>query len=133
MTDPNAVARDLASTLTAAWNAGDARAFAAPFADDAEFINIFGMLFTGRGAVEEQHARIFATIYRNSVIVFQAVTARALASEVIHAVISAQLDVREGPMAGVVRTLMNVVLVRDGADWRIAAFHNTRVAPPPGP
>ena len=55
MTDPAAVAHDLAAALTAAWNAGDADAFAARFAPDAEFINIFGMLFVGREAVAAQH------------------------------------------------------------------------------
>ena len=29
-------------------------------------------------------------------------------------------------------TLMNVVLVRDGDGWSVAAFHNTRVAPAAG-
>ncbi len=131
MTDPADVAHDLAAALTAAWNAGDAEAFAARFAPDAEFINIFGMLIVGREAVAAQHARIFATIYKGTTVDFQAVTARSLAPEVIHAVISGRLEVREGPMAGVIPTLINAVLVRDGQGWSVAAFHNTRVAPPP--
>ena len=129
---PATIAHDVAAAITAAWNAGDAAGFAAPFALDAEFINIFGALFIGREAVEAQHARIFATIYKGSVAAFQAVTARALAPDVVHAVISCRLDVRDGPAAGVMETLMNVVLVRDGESWPIAAFHNTRVTPPPG-
>lgn len=132
MTDPAVIADNLAAALTAAWNAGDAEAFAARFAADAEFINIFGMLFVGRESVAAQHARIFSTIYKGSIVDFQPVTARVLAPEVIHTVLSARLDVREGPMAGVVPTLMNAVLGRDGEGWSVASFHNTRVAPPPG-
>ncbi len=131
MTDPAAIARDIAATFTAAWNTGDSAAFAAPFAPDAEFINIFGVLFVGREAVAAQHEFIFTTIYKDSVVDFQAVTARALTPDVIHAVISSRLEVRSGPMAGVMPTLMNVVAVREGDRWSIAAFHNTRVLPPP--
>ena len=52
--------------LEAAWNAMDGSAFAAPFADDADFVTIRGEHFRGRPAIAAGHAAIFQTIYAGS-------------------------------------------------------------------
>ncbi|WP_414885299.1 SgcJ/EcaC family oxidoreductase [Sphingomonas sp. Root241] len=49
-----------------AWNGGDAAAYSQAVATDCVFTNIFGQVFVGRRAFAEQHARIFATVYRGS-------------------------------------------------------------------
>ena len=42
--------------------------------------------------------------------------------------IDAMLSVPAGPLAGEIPALASLVLVRDGDEYRIAAFHNTAVA-----
>ena len=44
------------------------------------------------------------------------------------AVASATLDVPGGPLKGTHNSRMTMVIVEQGDDWRIAAFHNTFVA-----
>ena len=66
-TDRQAIEARLAS-LQRAWNQHDAQAFAASFAEDADFTNVFGMPAKGRRAIEEFHAPIFATMFRDSAL-----------------------------------------------------------------
>ena len=123
----------VATSLTDAWNAGDDTAFARCFTTDADFVNIFALHVVGREAVAKQHRFIFDSIYRNSRNAFSVVEARALADGVVLAHIAADLRVTDGPLAGEVKTLASAVLVRDGGDWLITSFHNTREQQPPGP
>jgi uncharacterized protein (TIGR02246 family) len=51
--------KGLAHALETAWNRRDAHALAEIFAADADFTNVFGMLATGRAAIEALHAPAF--------------------------------------------------------------------------
>jgi hypothetical protein len=44
------------------------------------------------------------------------------------AVASATLDVPAGPLKGIHNSRFTMLIVEQGDDWRIAAFHNTFVA-----
>jgi uncharacterized protein (TIGR02246 family) len=123
----------VATSLSDAWNAGDATAFARCFTTDADFVNIFALHVVGREAVAKQHQLIFDTIYRGSRNTFSVIDARALADDVALAHVAADLRVPDGPLAGEVKTLASAVFVRDGAGWLITSFHNTREQVPPGP
>jgi uncharacterized protein (TIGR02246 family) len=52
--------------MVRAWNSHDAHAFAAIFARDADFTNVFGMVAQGREAIEGFHAPIFETMFRRA-------------------------------------------------------------------
>jgi uncharacterized protein (TIGR02246 family) len=52
--------------LETAWNALDGHAFAAPFAADADFVNVRGEHFQGRAAIAAGHVGIFRSIYAGS-------------------------------------------------------------------
>lgn len=49
-----------------AWNHHDAKAFAAVFSEDADFTNWRGVGASGRSKIEDFHAPLFATIFKNS-------------------------------------------------------------------
>ena len=51
---------ELYRAILAGWNADDAAAFAAPFADDGEIVGFDGSAVFGRSNIAEQMARIFA-------------------------------------------------------------------------
>ena len=136
MTDPTkarAAAETIAAALTAAWNAADGEAFAAQFAGDADFVNIFGMHVVGRDEIEKLHQTIFDTIYQGSHNAFTVEEVRALGDHAGIAHIRAHLHVPSGQLAGEIATLATVVLTREGHAWQIVAFQNTRVQTPPGP
>ena len=52
--------------IETAWNRYDSVSLAAVFAEDANFIQIFGGQLDGRAAIEAAHRHIFETIYRGS-------------------------------------------------------------------
>ena len=136
MTDPTkirAAAETIAAALATAWNAASGEDFAAQFAGDADFVNIFGMHVVGRDEIEKLHQTIFDTIYNGSHNAFTVEEVRPLGDHagIVH--VRAHLHVPSGSLAGDIITLATTVIVRDGHDWRISAFQNTRVQPPPGP
>ena len=125
--DPKSIAEKVIQRLEDAWNAADGAAFAAPFAPDADFVNIRGELHTGREAIAAGHQGIFDTIYAGSTLRYRVLQARELDDRAILAHVGAVLSAPTGPLAGETSSLASVVLVGDGDEHRIAAFHNTVV------
>lgn len=58
--------RQIVKQVEAGWNAHDGKAFAAPFATDADYVVVNGMSIKGREAIEQGHTGIFTTIYKDS-------------------------------------------------------------------
>jgi uncharacterized protein (TIGR02246 family) len=127
--DPKSIAENVIRKLEDAWNAGDGAAFSAPFAPDADFVNIRGDLHTGGEEIAAGHQQIFETIYAGSTVRYALLQARELDEHAILAHIGATLNAPAGPLAGETNALASLVLVGDGDEHRIAAFHNTVVAP----
>jgi uncharacterized protein (TIGR02246 family) len=111
--------------LEAGWNAMDGSAFAAPFAGDADFVNIRGEHFRGRNAIAAGHAEIFRTIYAGSTNQYTVESARLLRPEAALVHVRAVLDVPQGPLAGRHRACFSLVLTKESSGWEIAALHNT--------
>ena len=66
MTADEGTIQDILKQIEAAWNSYDSMSIAALFAEDANFIQIFGGQLDGRTAIEAAHRVIFSTIYRGS-------------------------------------------------------------------
>ncbi len=111
--------------LEAAWNAMDGSAFAARFADDADFVTIRGEHFRGRPAIAAGHAAIFRTIYAGSTNQLTIESARLLRSEVALVHVHSTLDAPQGPLAGRHEARFSLVLTKEPGGWQIAALHNT--------
>ena len=118
--------------LEAAWNAMDGPAFAAPFAADADFVNIRGEHFRSQAAIGSGHAAIFRTIYAGSTNHYEFETARLLRPEVALVHVHSTLDAPHGPLAGRHTARFSLVLTKENGGWEIAALHNT-LEPGPGP
>ena len=125
--DGERIVSDLMAELENAWNAGDGSAFAQPFAEDADFVNIRGEHFRTREAIAKGHQGIFNTIYKGSVVRYQLTGVRAIVPGILLAHVKTTLKSPTGPLAGEHRSLFTVVLARDQDAWRIAAFHNTLI------
>ena len=111
--------------LQAAWQAMDGPAFAAPFADDADFVNIRGEHFRGRTAIAQGHAAIFRTVYAGSTTEMTIEAARLLRPDVALVHVHSMLDNPRGPLAGQHSARFSLVLTREAGGWEIAGFHNT--------
>jgi uncharacterized protein (TIGR02246 family) len=125
------VVEALVASLEAAWNAGDADAFAAPFTVDSDFVNVRAEHFRGRTAVAAGHAGIFRSVYAGSTNRYTVEAARLLDPDIALVHVQAVLDVPSGPLAGHLRALFSMVLVRASPGWQIASFHNTMQPPAP--
>ena len=115
--------------LEAAWNAGDGLAFAAPFAKDADFVNIRADRFSGRETIAAGHDGIFRTIYAGSKNRFAIESIRMLRPDVAVAHVRAELTAPSGPLAGKHVAIFSAVLTRESDTWEIASFHNTLMPP----
>ena len=115
----------LVQSMEDAWNAGDGAAFAAPMANDADFVNVRGEHFRGRDTIAGGHSAIFRTIYAGSTNRYTLENARMLTPDVALIHVRAVMDAPAGPMAGRNHALWSAVLTRTAAGWEIASFHNT--------
>jgi uncharacterized protein (TIGR02246 family) len=120
---------------SAAWAAGDAAAFSADTVEDVLFTNIVGMFSVGRGPFEEQHARIFTTIYKGSRMEQELVALTPVREDV--AIVDTLARVTDAPghppgvqtIEGALRTRLEQVMVKHNGTWRVASFHNVAVHP----
>lgn len=127
--DPKQTAEAAVKRLEDAWNAADGAAFGAPFAADADFVDIRGVWHQGE-AIAAGHQQIFDTVYAGSTIGYKVLQARPLGGDAILAHVRGRLSAPAGPLAGEHEALASLVIVGSDDGYRIAAFHNTLVAQP---
>ncbi len=117
--------KQIVRQLQDGWNAHDGKAFAAPFAEDADYVIVNGMKIKGREEIEKGHAGIFSTVYKESNNVATLKSVRFLRPDVAVAHVEWNLEVKPGGEKA--KAMNSLVLTRDGGKWSIAAFHNTPV------
>src|SRR5277367_5517012 len=62
----NESARAVSDAFVDAWNRHDMAAFAALYAENADFVNVLGVWLRGRAAIQEHHATIHAARMKTS-------------------------------------------------------------------
>jgi uncharacterized protein (TIGR02246 family) len=129
----------IADAFLATWNTHDMQAFAALYADDADFVNVYGLWWRGRQAIEDAHAATHLTLFRASALsLAQPHTIRFIADAVAlcrtHWLLTG-IRTRTGEPAADRRGRLLHVLTRELNDnrarWRIAATQNTDITPMP--
>jgi hypothetical protein len=100
--EPMNVVSEILEKLQAAWRRADGNGYAASFSEDAD------------------------TIYKGSSITHKVTDARVVGADVIVAHGTATMETTNGMLDGR-RAINTLVLVRSGARWEIAAFHNAMV------
>ncbi|WP_158893549.1 SgcJ/EcaC family oxidoreductase [Amycolatopsis anabasis] len=112
---------EVIAEMERAWNAADGTAWAANFAEDADYIDALGRLQKGREVIGREHQKIFDTIYRGSTLKIRVTASKPLGDgiQLVHA--ATKLRVPAGPRAGEWEGVQTKIF-RDG---QIVAFHNT--------
>ncbi len=121
------------------WNRHDARAWSEPFTEDADFVNILGMLFKGRSEIERRHADLFGSIFKQSRVVVTTRKVRSLGPTSALAETDYELrgydrlppGLRPTDADGTLRTRLKYVLTLTPDGWRIVSAQNTAIAPLP--
>jgi uncharacterized protein (TIGR02246 family) len=130
--------RDLAGLVTEveqAWNAHDMSRFAAFFAEDADFVNVRGWWWRGRGEIEQKHALFHETIFSDSTMALELASVREVAPDVVVAHVKWRMVGHEvggpeqtpEPRIGIWSW---VIRDRDGG-VEIVSSHNTDTMPVP--
>ncbi len=135
-----AALRKLVADQTEAWNRQDAKAWSKDFAEDAEFINIVGTVFSGRPEIERRHAFVFETLFKGSHSEVTVTKLRFLDGGVamvdMEHRVTGYAGLPPGVQAtepGVLRTRMRYVLKKARGQWLIVGGQNTDVKPTPTP
>ena len=114
-----------------AWNRHDAKAFAAVFAEDADFTNWRGSGASGRSKIEEFHAPMFATIFKNSHQKYTDVRTRFVRPDVAAVDVRWQMTGATDPQGNPWperQGLLNFVMAKNGGQWQIVVMHNLDIS-----
>jgi uncharacterized protein (TIGR02246 family) len=111
-----------------AWNRHDMRAFASQFHDDGVWVLWTGDVWSGRGAIEQGHAAVHKTVFRDSVQRerLEELTFVGPESAVVRFCSTLTGDARSPNQ--VVRSRKFLVLTRRQGAWKIGWGQNTRLA-----
>src|SRR5262245_37856287 len=129
-TDEQAV-QAILQQFEAAWNAYDSVRIAALFAEDANFIHIFGGQLDGRTTIEAAHRVIFNTIYRGSHASFVLRSIRFVRPDVAVVFARAHVKFKENNEPREIETRPTLIVVKEQANWQVVAFQNTRISEVP--
>lgn len=115
--------REIVTQICEGWNVGSGEAFAAPFAEDADYVIVDGRYIKGRPIIAAGHQQLFDTIYKGSHNTATIKSVRFLRDDValVHVQWHLISQHREG------KAMNTLVLTREADSWSVAAFHNTPV------
>jgi len=112
------------------WNAGSGEAFAAPFAEESDFIAFDGSHFRGRDEIARFHDPLFKTHLRGTRLVGDVTDIHFVSPDVavLHAHGGTIMRGKSRP-APERDSLQTMVAVRRDDRWELVAFQNTRLRP----
>src|SRR5271169_6530124 len=131
--DETAVRNIIQEEITA-WNSGDAAGYSRHFSADGICTNIRGQVFTGREAFTQQHEYLFKGPFRGSTLKQDIFSLKFVRPDVaIVEVLTSVTGIQKlspgtnADAKGRLRTRLLQVIVKDGDEWKIVAYHNTDV------
>lgn len=130
MTQPAAQVHAVVSAFSETWNRHDMAAFGGLFAADAEFVNVVGLWWKGKAAIQGAHEFTHASMFKNSQLTILETEVRFPVPEIAIARSKWLLEGHVSPDGGALAArngiLVNVLAQREGA-WRIVDSQNTDI------
>ncbi len=126
--------RNIIHEQIAAWNTGNAVAYARHFAEDGTFTNVRGQFFTGRQAFIDRHDFLFKGQFHGSTLKQDVVSLKFVRPDVaVVEVLTSVTGFQKLPPGtsvdakGRLRTRWLQVIAKENAEWKIVTYHNTDV------
>jgi len=114
------------------WNEHDNHGFADHYAQDAEFVNIYGMASKGREAIETRHIKILETFFKGTQCKVLNITQQEVTPEVVIAHVYWQLNNgNKGSLKEPMKGIYIHVFVKKHDKWQIIATQNTLISNQP--
>lgn len=128
--DDDTAIRQVFTDYETAWNSHDMKAFVKLFRDDAEAINVVGMHWRGKAAIEKSHTIYHEILFKNHSIKTDDVQIRSLGHGHAIAVVTTTNDAFTTPDGAIMSKAQNrqtYVLTKGEDGWKVVHFHNVRV------
>jgi uncharacterized protein (TIGR02246 family) len=116
---------DFLNQLRAAWDAGDARAYAAKFTGDATYVIFLGEALIGREEIERNHVDVFKRWQKGTKMVVKAVGVHSLGPDICSVLTVGGIGKKADVPYDKIQTF---TLVRRGENWLCAGFQNTAMS-----
>lgn len=122
--------RELFRALLEDWGRGDGESYGSRFTEDADYVSFDGSRTRGGGEISSSHQQLFDKFLKGTRLTGRIESLRFPSPDValIHAVGSTVMRGKKEPSPERL-SAQTLVAVREGAEWRFATFHNTRVRP----
>jgi uncharacterized protein (TIGR02246 family) len=108
-----------------AWDAGDARAYAAEFTEDATYVVFLGEALIGRAEIERNHVDVFERWQKGAKMAVKAIAVRSISADVCSVLTIGGVG---GQLPIPYDKIQTFTLVRRGDRWLCAAFQNTAMS-----
>ncbi|MBJ2157546.1 SgcJ/EcaC family oxidoreductase [Variovorax sp. IB41] len=122
-TDSNSSIEHALGLMKAAWDAGDAKAYAAQFTESASYVIYVGLCYVGRSAIERVHEQVFARWQKGSRMSIKVLEVQRLDDNAAIVLTEGGVGKKEFVSRNKVQTF---TMVRREGRWLCAAFQNTR-------
>jgi uncharacterized protein (TIGR02246 family) len=117
-----------------AWNHHDSKAWTALFTEDADFTNVFGVSASGRPDIEQFHANVFATIFKDSHQKYTGIKIRFIRPDVAAVDVHWEMTGSTSPAGDPVplrQGLLNFTMTKSHDQWQIVVMHNMNLPASP--
>ena len=108
-----------------AWNAGDARAYAGEFTEDATYVIFLGEPLLGRREIERNHVDVLTKWQKGTRMAIKPISVRPIDADAASVLTVGGLGAGDGIAYDKLQTF---TLVRHDGRWMCAAFQNTRMS-----
>jgi uncharacterized protein (TIGR02246 family) len=130
--DSEAAIRQVIVEMTDGFNNHDGKAASRMYTPDARLVTVRGDVMNGPAEIERGLSAIFATRAKDATQRTLDVKIRMIKPDIAFAYVTNELSglvAPDGRSLPAHQELSLRVFVRDGGSWRVAAFHNTMIAP----
>ncbi len=123
--DVQAPVQDFLEQFRAAWDAGDATAYAALFTETATYVIFMGEVMTGREDIRTGHIDVFGRWQKGTRMAVKPLSVQDLGPDTCSVLTIGGIG-HTSPIA--YDKLQTFTLIREGGRWLCAAFQNTEMS-----
>lgn len=112
-----------------AWNQNHGKGSSDHYAQDADFVNIFGMVFSGKNEIEERHIQVHKGFLKDTIFTTTDLKIREVQPDLVMVQAYWNVDGVKKPESqekGSMRGVFTHVFIKRNGQWEITSTQNTR-------